>query len=67
MRYIEQLGSNAKSAEPMISTASTELKNKALNAIMENLLADSSKIIEANNIDIANAVKNGMRCRYNFS
>ena len=60
MRYIEQLGSNAKSAEPMISTASTELKNKALNAIMENLLADSSKIIEANNIDIANAVKNGM-------
>ena len=60
MRYIEELGRNAKSAEPMISTASTELKNKALNAIMEKLLADSAKIIEANNIDITNAVNNGM-------
>lgn len=60
MTYIETLGSNAKAVESVIATASTELKNKALKAIAEALIAKTDYIIEQNKTDLENAEKNGI-------
>jgi len=45
----------AKKAAGTIATASTELKNKALHAIADSLVAATDEILAANAIDVANA------------
>ncbi|MGN1340450.1 MAG: glutamate-5-semialdehyde dehydrogenase [Oscillospiraceae bacterium] len=60
MEYIEQLGANAKAAEPKVSAMGTNDKNRALTAISAALRAHSAELIAANALDIENARKNGM-------
>lgn len=60
MEYIEQLGVNAKAAEPAVSTMGTIEKNKALAAISEALRTHVTEIIGANKLDIEAARNNGM-------
>lgn len=60
MEYIEQLGANAKAAEPEISALGTKDKNRALAAISAALRSHVTQIIGANQLDIETARKNGM-------
>ena len=60
MEYIEQLGLNAKKAEPEISALGTTVKNEALRAIAASLRSHSAEMISANKQDIEAARKNGM-------
>lgn len=60
MNYIEQLGFNAKNAEPSITSLKVSEKNKVLTEIASRLRKDSALLIEANALDIATAEKNGM-------
>lgn len=60
MEYIEQLGANAKAAEPMVSAMGTREKNAALEAISAALRSHVTEIIGANQQDIDAARKNGM-------
>lgn len=60
MEYIEQLGTNAKAAEPEISALGTKDKNRALAAISAALRSHVTQIIGANQLDIETARKNGM-------
>lgn len=55
-----QKGEAAKSASYILSTISTNTKNKALEEIANALVSRSSEIIEANKIDIENAKNNGI-------
>lgn len=60
MEYIEQLGVNAKAAEPTVSSMGTIEKNKALAAISEALRTHVTEIMGANQLDIDAARSNGM-------
>ncbi len=60
MTYVEQLGLNAKNAEPAISSASTALKDKALAAISKALIENAELIISENDKDLKAAQENGM-------
>ncbi|MBQ8297324.1 MAG: glutamate-5-semialdehyde dehydrogenase [Ruminococcus sp.] len=60
MTYVEQLGLNAKNAEPYISSALTKLKNDALSAISEALRGNAELIIAENLKDLQAAAENGM-------
>ncbi len=60
MEYIEQLGANAKAAEPIVSAMGTRRKNSALKAISAALRTHVTEIIGANQLDIDAARKNGM-------
>lgn len=60
MSYVEQLGLNAKQAEPAISSAPTALKNSALSAISKALLENTELIITENSKDLEAAAENGM-------
>lgn len=60
MTVLEEMGKNAKQAARFLLTAG-ELKNKALLEIADALIANSDKIIKANDIDIKNAVDNGIK------
>ena len=60
MEYIEQLGTNAKAAEPVVSAMGTKEKNAALGAISDALRSHITEIIGANQLDIDAARKNGM-------
>lgn len=53
-------GKNAKAASFQLMNISTEIKNKALLKIAENLVLHQDKIIEQNKLDIANSRNNGM-------
>lgn len=57
---LEQLGVNAKKAAGILTTADTEIKNKALRAIGKALVDNADVIISANNIDIENGKKVGL-------
>lgn len=57
---LEQLGVNAKKAAGILTTADTEIKNKALHAIGKALVDNADVIISANNIDIENGKKAGL-------
>ena len=57
---LTQLGINAKKAERILMTASSEKKNEALRCIARALIENSAYIIEKNNIDIENARLGGM-------
>ena len=60
MTYVETLGLNAKNAGSQMGAASPMIKNNALKAIADALIAGTGDIIEANKLDLENAVKNGM-------
>ncbi len=60
MTYVESLGQKAKAAEYSVSSASSKLKNDALKAIADALINNTDRIIEANKLDLDNAVANGM-------
>lgn len=53
-------GKNAKAASYQLMNISTEIKNKALKRISDNLVSYSAEIIEKNQIDIANSRNSGM-------
>ena len=58
--YIECLGKKAKKSAPFLVSCGTDLKNKVLLAIAEQLVKNTENIISANKTDIENAHKNGM-------
>ncbi len=60
MTYVESLGAKAKAAEYAAASAPSKLKNDALKAIADALVSNTDKIIEANKLDLDNAVANGM-------
>lgn len=57
---LDSLGIKAKKAAGILTTADTEIKNKALLAIGKALVDYADVIINANHIDIENGKKNGL-------
>ncbi len=57
---LEQLGINAKKAAGVLTTASTNQKNKALEEIALALIENADEIIEQNKIDLENGRKAGL-------
>lgn len=57
---LKEIGINAKKAERVLATAGTQIKNDALIAIADALMARAEYIIEANKRDIKAARLNGM-------
>lgn len=57
---LENIGKKAKTAERVLMTASTGVKNQALSNIAKALIENSAYIIEQNKTDIENARANGM-------
>ncbi len=60
MTQDQLLGQRAKQAEKTLSTASTELKNKALENMAQELISATSEILSANAEDMKNARANGV-------
>lgn len=60
MAYLERIGENAKNAEKILATASSELKNRALAAIADALQANANAIIDANREDLENGRADGL-------
>lgn len=58
--YMEELGARAKAAAPAAAKAGTVLKNQALQAVSDALLAKTAYIMEENKKDLEAAVQNGM-------
>lgn len=61
MTYMETLGKNAKDAAPVLASASTKLKNEALQKIADALTENTDKILASNAKDLENAEKNNMK------
>lgn len=57
---LNQIGINAKAAEPMMRNMKTVLKNDVLRAVGTQLLEDAADIIAANEIDMEHGRRNGM-------
>ena len=57
---VQQLGANAKAVAGILAAASPKQKNDALAAIADALISRTPEIIEANKVDLENAVKNNM-------
>ena len=57
---VQQLGANAKAVACTLAAASPKQKNDALAAIADALIARTPEIIEANKVDLENAVRNNM-------
>jgi glutamate-5-semialdehyde dehydrogenase len=60
MDMLIELGEKAKAASREMARLGQNEKKTALLAVADSLLQHKAEIIEANNVDIANAVKNGM-------
>lgn len=60
MTQAQLLGQRAKQAEKTLATASTELKNKALENMAQELILATSEILSANAEDMKNARTNGV-------
>lgn len=60
MNYMETLGQKAKQASYAAASAGTVLKNQALQAISDALVAHTDEIIAENQKDMQNAVQNNM-------
>ena len=60
MNYIEELGVKAKACKGELANASTGQKNDALLEIAHILRRCMPKIIEANKLDLENAVRRNM-------
>jgi glutamate-5-semialdehyde dehydrogenase len=61
MNYLEQLGSNAKKASIVLNLLGQEEKNNALKACAQALLNAEIEILAANDIDVAEAEKSGVK------
>ena len=59
MKDLNDMGVSAKKAARILSTSSSELRNKTLITISKHLLNSEDKILEKNAIDIENAEKAG--------
>lgn len=57
---LNQIGMNAKAAEPMMRNMKTVLKNDVLRTVGTQLLEDAADIIAANEIDMEHGRRNGM-------
>ncbi len=55
-----EIGKRAKEASRHLAILPTVKKNEALKAVAQALVANCASILEANEIDVANAKKNGM-------
>lgn len=60
MTQAQLLGQRAKQAEKTLATASTELKNKALENMAQELISTASEVLSANAEDMKNARANGV-------
>lgn len=60
MTQAQLLGQRAKQAEKTLATASTELKNKALENMAQELISAASEVLSANAEDMKNARANGV-------
>lgn len=60
MKYLEQIGKNAKEAGRILGLASTDRKNKALRSIAKALVESESAILEANRKDVEKAKADGI-------
>lgn len=60
MSYIIELATKTKAAQSDIANASQTKKNELLNVIANALITNTSRIIEQNKIDLANAKQNGI-------
>lgn len=60
LTHVEQLGKKAKAVEVTLASASPKMKNNALAAIADALIARTEEIISANKIDLENAITNNM-------
>lgn len=58
--YLNNIGAKAKDASKVLSTASSEVKNKALAAMADALKANAEKIIDNNKTDIENGRAAGL-------
>src|SRR5262245_5496869 len=56
---IADLGRRAKAASRVLATASTAAKNAALEAAADLLVERAPEILEANNVDVKQAVRRG--------
>ena len=53
-----ELGQNAKEAENMLRTITTNKKNQVLAAVAEHLVECTDELIKANAVDVENGKKN---------
>jgi glutamate-5-semialdehyde dehydrogenase len=58
--YMRTLGEQARKASRQLARATTAMKNDALNAIADALLADRAALIEANKLDLEKGKANGL-------
>ncbi|WP_271716084.1 glutamate-5-semialdehyde dehydrogenase [Anaeromicropila herbilytica] len=58
---LEQLGENAKEAASSLNLLTLDEKNKGLAAAAKSLVNNRDRIMKANQIDVENAKKNGMK------
>ncbi|ENT77374.1 gamma-glutamyl phosphate reductase [Brucella ovis IntaBari-2006-46-332] len=63
-QVMAEVGRKAKAAAAPLSIATSEQKNKALNAAADAILEARADILEANRLDLANAEKNGMAASF---
>lgn len=61
MLTIEEIGKRAKEAEPALRTMPTEKKNQALVAVANALIAHQEELMAANQLDMEEGEKNGMK------
>lgn len=61
MLTIEEIGKRAKEAEPALRTMPTEKKNQALVAVANALIAHQEELMAANQLDMEEGKKNGMK------
>lgn len=59
--YMQELGHRAKTAARSLATAGTLVKNRAIAAVADALVADSDRILAGNAQDIAAAEQNGIK------
>lgn len=62
--YLDKLLSNSKEASIELCNLPTEIKNKAINKIADELSINAEKIVEMNKIDLENGVKKGLNSAY---
>ena len=60
MMNLEEIGTRARQAEPVLRIMETEKKNRVLKKAAENLVADAETIIAANALDMEHGKEKGM-------
>ena len=60
MISLEEIGTRARGAEPVLRIMGTETKNRVLKKAAENLVADADAIIAANALDMEHGREKGM-------